>query len=409
MTIFRDKHLKGYLLFIIVYSALMIGVVICFCQSQVSVTKSMYLEHDTAVVSSLLEQGVSEEIIATAISNTTTDKDGIELLSKIGISANTLSSLLPFLSQFQSHTFRILLTGTMVLIFLLCAGTLFFLWVRNRLYLQAQNIVSCYINGDYFNHLSQNSEGEIYRLFSSVEQLATMLQSKTEAECKTKEFLKNTISDISHQLKTPLAALTMYQEIIESEPDNAETVKEFSKKIDTALKRIEQLIQSMLKITRLDTGNISFEKKLCRVSEVIKTALNELTIRAQNEDKQIVIEGNLEQSIWCDMDWTSEAVGNLVKNALDHTMAGGIIRISWENTPNMLRLCISDNGSGIAPEDIHHIFKRFYRSKHSLDTQGIGLGLPLAKSIVEGQDGLVSVQSTLHEGTTFTLSFLTKP
>ena len=152
MTIFRDKHLKGYLLFIIVYSALMIGVVICFCQSQVSVTKSMYLEHDTAVVSSLLEQGVSEEIIATAISNTTTDKDGIELLSKIGISANTLSSLLPFLSQFQSHTFRILLTGTMVLIFLLCAGTLFFLWVRNRLYLQAQNIVGCYINGDYFNH-----------------------------------------------------------------------------------------------------------------------------------------------------------------------------------------------------------------------------------------------------------------
>ena len=185
--------------------------------------------------------------------------------------------------------------------------------------------------------------------------------------------------------------------------------KEFSKKIDTALKRIEQLIQSMLKITRLDTGNISFEKKLCRVSEVIKTALNELTTRAQNEDKQIVIEGNLEQSIWCDMDWTSEAIGNLVKNALDHTMAGGIIRISWENTPNMLRLCISDNGSGIAPEDIHHIFKRFYRSKHSLDTQGIGLGLPLAKSIVEGQDGLVSVQSTLHEGTTFTLSFLTKP
>ena len=88
MTIFRDKHLKGYLLFIIVYSALMIGVVICFCQSQVSVTKSMYLEHDTAVVSSLLEQGVSEEIIATAISNTTTDKDGIELLSKIGIEQN---------------------------------------------------------------------------------------------------------------------------------------------------------------------------------------------------------------------------------------------------------------------------------------------------------------------------------
>lgn len=409
MTIFRDKHIKWYSLFIVAYSVLMLAVVIGFCQNQVSATKSMFIEHDTAVVSSLLEQGVSEEVIATAISNTATDTDGIELLNKIGISANTLSSLFPFLSQFQSLTFRILLTGAMVLIFILYAGSLFFLLVRNRLYLQAQNIVNCYINGDYSRNLSQNSEGEIYRLFSSIEQLATMLQAKTEAECKTKEFLKNTISDISHQLKTPLAALTMYQEIIESEPDNTDTVKEFSQKIDTALKRIEQLIQSMLKITRLDTGNISFEKKLCLVSEVIQNALNELTTRAKNENKQIVIEGNLEQSIWCDMDWTSEAVGNLIKNALDHTKVGGVIRISWENAPNMLRLYISDNGSGIAPEDIHHIFKRFYRSKHSLDTQGIGLGLPLAKSIVEGQDGLISVQSTLYEGTTFTLSFLTKP
>lgn len=90
----------------------------------------------------------------------------------------------------------------------------------------------------------------------------------------------------------------------------------------------------------------------------------------------------------CDMDWTSEAIGNLVKNALDHTEIGGIVKITWESTPTMIRILVSDNGSGIAPEDIHHIFKRFYRSKYSLNTPGIGLGLPLAKSIIEGQGGL---------------------
>ena len=264
------------------------------------------------------------------------------------------------------------------------------------------------INNDYSCHLPQDSEGDLFHLFASVEQLATMLKAKSETEHKTKEFLKSTISDISHQLKTPLAALMMYQEIIEAEPDNTETVKKFSQKTGTALKRIEQLILSMLKIARLDTGNILFDKRTCLIQELVKNAISELTIRATQEKKQIIVNGTSNQVIMCDMDWTSEAIGNLVKNALDHTEIGGIVKITWESTPTMIRILVSDNGSGIAPEDIHHIFKRFYRSKYSLNTPGIGLGLPLAKSIIEGQEGLISVQSVLHEGTTFSVSFLTK-
>lgn len=132
------------------------------------------------------------------------------------------------------------------------------------------------------------------------------------------------------------------------------------------------------------------------------------------EDKALIfkksniqIDGDGEQQLICDMEWTGEAIGNIVKNALDHTQAGGIVRITWERTPAMFRIFISDNGNGIVPEDIYHIFKRFYRSKHSLDTQGIGLGLPLAKSIIEGQNGVISVQSEVGKGTLFTLSFLT--
>ena len=286
-------------------------------------------------------------------------------------------------------------------------GIFIFFWKRKRLYQQADKILLNYINGDYSCHLPQNYEGAIYQVFSSIEQLATMLQSKNETERKAKEFLKDTISDISHQLKTPLAALTMYQEIIESEPENAETVKQFAAKMGISLKRMEQLILSMLKITRLDTGNIIFEKKSCRVSELIAHSVNDLTTRAKSESKQIQIDGDGEQQLICDMEWTGEAIGNIVKNALDHTQAGGIVRITWERTPAMFRIFISDNGNGIVPEDIYHIFKRFYRSKHSLDTQGIGLGLPLAKSIIEGQNGVISVQSEVGKGTLFTLSFLT--
>ncbi len=137
-------------------------------------------------------------------------------------------------------------------------------------------------------------------------------------------------------------------------------------------------------------------------------AISELTTRATQKRKQIIVNGTPNQTVICDMDWTSESIGNLVKNALDHTKTEGIIRITWESTPTMLRILVPDNGSGIAPEDIHHIFQRFCRSKYSLNTPGIGLGLPLAKSIIEGQGGLISVQRIFHEETTFSVSFLTK-
>mgnify|MGYP005759452447 FL=1 len=291
---------------------------------------------------------------------------------------------------------------------LLLGGTLFFLHRRSRLYQQAAEIVRQYMDGDFSSHLPQNQEGDLFQLFSEIEQLSTMLQSKNEAEHKNKEFLKSTISDISHQLKTPLAALMMYQEILESEPENSDTVREFASKMGASLQRMEQLIQSMLKITRLDSGSIVFERRDILVTELIDRAIRDLQTRADQEGKTIQIEGKPEERLLCDPEWTSEALGNLVKNALDHTAAGGHIRIAWSRTPAMLQIQVSDDGGGIAPEDIHHIFKRFYRSRQSLDSPGIGLGLPLAKSIVEGQGGVITAQSTSGEGATFTVSFLTK-
>ena len=200
----------------------------------------------------------------------------------------------------------------------------------------------------------------------------------------------------------------MYQEILESEPENQDTVREFADKMGASLQRMEQLIQAMLKITRLDSGSIVFERRDILVTELIDRAIRDLQTRADQEGKTIQIEGKPEERLLCDPEWTSEALGNLVKNALDHTAAGGHIRIAWSRTPAMLQIQVSDDGGGIAPEDIHHIFKRFYRSRQSLDSPGIGLGLPLAKSIVEGQGGVITAQSTSGEGATFTVSFLTK-
>ena len=408
MSLLHDKHNRWYCIFVAALVPLLFLIGLTLIYTQTAAAKEMFLTHDNAIVTSLLEEGVSKEVIATALTNTEADTAGNKFLTEIGLSINTDIENLPYVSTVKNTMLISLSVMLFLWTLLLFLGTMLFLYRRERLYRKSENIIKDYIDGNYTVHLPQSNEGNIYQLLASVDQLATMLQAKNDTEQKTKEFLKNTISDISHQLKTPLSALQMYQEIIENEPDNPETVKEFSFKSGTALRRIEQLIQSMLKITRIDAGSIYFEKSNYSIPNILSHAISELTTRANHEKKEIVINGDWDQMLYCDIEWTGEAVGNIVKNALDHTDAGGKITISWERTPAMIRIFITDNGHGIAQEDIHHIFKRFYRSKNTSGSQGIGLGLPLAKAIVEGQGGILSVQSERLQGTTFTLSFLTE-
>lgn len=408
MSLLHDKHNRWYCIFVAALVPLLFLIGLTLIYTQTAAAKEMFLTHDNAIVTSLLEEGVSKEVIATALTNTEADTAGNKFLTEIGLSNNTDIENLPYVSTVKNTMLISLSVMLFLWTLLLFLGTMLFLYRRERLYRKSENIIKDYIDGNYTVHLPQSNEGTVYQLLASVDQLATMLQAKNDTEQKTKEFLKNTISDISHQLKTPLSALQMYQEIIENEPDNPETVKEFSFKSGTALRRIEQLIQSMLKITRIDAGSIYFEKSNYSIPNILSHAISELTTRANHEKKEIVINGDWDQMLYCDIEWTGEAVGNIVKNALDHTDAGGKITISWERTPAMIRIFITDNGHGIAEEDIHHIFKRFYRSKNTSGSQGIGLGLPLAKAIVEGQGGILSVQSERLQGTTFTLSFLTE-
>ena len=382
MSLLHDKYNRWYCIFIAALVPLLFLIVLTVIDTQTAAAKEMFLTHDNAIATSLLEEGVSKEVIATALMNTETDTAGNKFLAEIGLSNNTDIENLPYVSIVKNTTLISLFVMLFLWTLLLFLGTMLFLYHRERLYKKSENIIKDYIDGNYTVHLPQSNEGNIYQLLASVDQLATMLQAKNNTEQKTKEFLKNTISDISHQLKTPLSALVMYQEIIENEPDNPETVREFSLKSGTALKRIEQLIQSILKITRIDAGSIYFEKSNYSIPDILSHAISELTTQANNEKKEIVINGDLEQMLYCDIEWTGEAIGNIVKNALDHTDVGGKITISWERTPAMIRIFITDNGHGIAQEDIHHIFKRFYRSKNTSDSQGIGLGLPLAKAIV---------------------------
>lgn len=367
--------------------------------------KAVFLNHDKCVASSLIGQGVDESVITRAFAEREITKEGTALLTRMGIKEETGLLFLPDIWGVQKGT-GLWLAG---LFLCLWAGLLFltasFFESRERVYEKAIRLVDRFMDGDFKEHLPRMEEGGLCRFLGKVDGLANALSAGNEEAVKAKDFLKDTISDISHQLKTPLSALIMYNEIIESEAGaDTEAVLAFTKKSSASLARMEELIQTLLKVTRLDAGAVLFEKQKWLLRDVVLRAVSELQVWAAEEGKVILLAGSDELSVDCDLQWTGEAIGNLVKNALEYTDRGGQVSVSWEQFPERVRISVKDNGKGIAEKDIYHIFKRFYRaSKENGVRQGIGLGLPLAKSIAEGQGGTLSVQSSLGEGTTFTL------
>ena len=276
---------------------------------------------------------------------------------------------------------------------------------QNKIMEQAVSQINAYLDGNLDARIECDYEGELYRLFHAVNSLAAVLNAHADNELREKEFLKNTISDISHQLKTPLAALNIYNGLLQDEDIEVSSVKEFAGLSEQELDRIETLVQSLLKITRLDAGAIALEKNTENVADMMRDIELHFAYRARQEKKEIILSGSDHLSLFCDRDWLNEAIDNIVKNAFDHTESGATIRVAWKELPSGVQIVITDNGCGIHPEDIHHIFKRFYRSRFSKDTQGIGLGLPLAKAIIEAHGGLIEVESELEIGTSFIMNF----
>lgn len=279
---------------------------------------------------------------------------------------------------------------------------------QNQIMETAVSQINAWLDGDRDVRIDCDHEGEMYRLFHSVNTLASVLNAHAEKELQAKEFLKGTISDISHQLKTPLAALNIYNGLIQEEAEEIPSmdIKEFAALSEKELDRIETLVQNLLKITKLDAGSIVIEKEPENVAEMMNDAALHFAYRAKQEQKELRLSGEDDIMLLCDRGWVIEAIDNLIKNALDHTEKGDFVSIEWRQLMSVVQIVIKDSGSGIHPEDLNHIFKRFYRSRFSKDVQGIGLGLPLAKAIIEAHDGTIEVHSALGSGTSFIINFL---
>lgn len=330
-----------------------------------------------------------------------------ELFGKITVCTVIFTLAAVLLTSFEAESVTLVIIlcmvgmGAVILIF--CYG---YFKEQNEVMETAVSQITEYISGNHEARIDCDEEGEVYRLFHEVNSLVTILNAHVEQERRSKQFLKNTISDISHQLKTPLAALNIYNGLLQGEAVDVPEIQEFTSLSEKELDRINTLVQNLLKITKLDAGSIVLEKKPEDVAEMMNDVELRFSYRAEQEQKKLVLFGEEDIFLSCDRDWILEAVDNIVKNAMDHTKNGDTIEIKWRKSASIVQIQIKDNGSGIHPEDLHHIFKRFYRSRFSKDQQGIGLGLPLAKMIIEAHNGTIEVNSELGKGTMFTISFL---
>ena len=254
--------------------------------------------------------------------------------------------------------------------------------------------------------LAETDEGDLGWLGRSFNAMADRLNHSLKLLKQDKVFLHNLISDISHQLKTPLASLIVFNENLLNDRSMKEDMQlTFLERSRQQLDRMEWLIVSLLKLARVEAGATSFVHERVNLKQVIVDATNALHVLAQQKQQQINIIGNEDLNMQGDKHWLIEAFINLIKNALEHTIAEGKIDITLQETPLFYNIILADYGEGISAEDLPHIFKRFYRGNNTNKPQSVGIGLALAKSIIEEHDGMIQVQSRIGEGSTFTISF----
>ncbi len=257
-------------------------------------------------------------------------------------------------------------------------------------------------NGEYKLDIRDNTEGELSVLKNEIYKVTVTLYEQAELMKKEKIFLSETLSDISHQIKTPLTSLSVMADLLSNQNLPADKRVEFTKNIRSQLERLQWLVSSLLKLSKMDAGAIEFKKDAVYVKNLIDKAVEHLLIPIEIKEQTLEIIGDSNISFKGDFQWTSEAIANIVKNCIEHTPVGGKIKILFDETPIYTFIEISDNGEGIDKEDLPHLFERFYKGKNARN-ESIGIGLAMSKSIIEKQSGIIDVSSKKDMGSVFTV------
>ncbi len=258
-------------------------------------------------------------------------------------------------------------------------------------------------SGDYALDVRDNIEGELSILKSEIYKVTVMLRERSEQLERDKAALQNALSDISHQLKTPVTSMFVMTDLLLTPdlPDDRRLV--FTDRIRAQLERLSWLVSALLKLSRLDARAVAFKRDSVPAQRLLDKATEPLRIPAELKNITLRTQGD-GVLVDCDENWTAEAVLNIIKNCVEHTPDGGVIDIACSENPLFAQIRIEDSGPGIASDDLPHIFTRFYRGNNAAD-DSVGIGLAMAATIVQEQNGSIDAGSAASGGSVFTIRF----
>ena len=259
---------------------------------------------------------------------------------------------------------------------------------------------------NYTLKIDENSEDELSILKNEIYKITILLKEDALNSKKDKLELKKSLEDISHQLKTPLTSILILLDNLIDNPDmDQETREDFIRNIKMEITNISFFIHSILNISKLDTNTVNFIENKVSIRDIIESVENKLSILCDLRNIKIITTYKKEPQIICDFNWQVEAFSNIIKNCIEHSNDNSIINIEVDDNKVYSQVTIRDNGKGIDKKDLPHIFERFYKGKNS-NNDSCGIGLSLAKSILEKSKGYISVESELEKGSTFIIKYL---
>ena len=395
----KNKTIKKYILSLIILLIFNVSLIFILNRYEYKMYTKNYNDKINSIISNIKNRypNIEESDIIEIINN---EKDSEDILSKYGIDSITKNDKVNNKIRIISLIIIITFDSLIILIFYLYDKN------KSKKIKEITKMISKINNRQFDIDINDFNEGELSILKNEISKTTTMLRQVADNSVKDKLNLKDSLGDISHQLKTPLTSITiMIDNILDSPDMDEKTRKKFLINIKREILNINFLVMSLLKLSKFDANVVKFNKESVYLKDIIIESIKNVSMIKELKNITIKVSGDDNIKLLCDFKWQVESITNILKNSIEHTSEYGTVEVNYSENKLYTRILIKDNCKGINSDDLPHIFDRFYKGKNGSD-DSFGIGLSLSKTIIEKEGGSITVKSTPNIGTIFTIKYL---
>ena len=395
----KNKTIKKYILSLIILLIFNVSLIFILNRYEYKMYTKNYNDKINTIISNIKNKypNIEESDIIEIINN---EEDSEDILSKYGIDSITKNDKVNNKVRIISLIIIITFDSLIILIFYLYDKN------KSKKIKEITKMISKINNRQFDIDINDFNEGELSILKNEISKTTTMLRQVADNSVKDKLNLKDSLGDISHQLKTPLTSITIMIDNILDNPDmNEKTRKKFLINIKREILNINFLVMSLLKLSKFDANVVKFNKESVYLKDIIIESIKNVSMIKELKNITIKVSGDDNIKLLCDFKWQVESITNILKNSIEHTSEYGTVEVNYSENKLYTRILIKDNGKGIDSDDLPHIFDRFYKGENGSD-DSFGIGLSLSKTIIEKEGGSITVKSTPNIGTIFTIKYL---